>query len=241
MFRNPGRQGRPWIAPIPQIRIHAFAIFKSQPRSGQIFPGILSKSGQGEFEIPKKSKIGPKFALAGPRFDPNDQGLPCLTWHCQVLNPIFDFFANPIHSSKNSSRTLASPGLPGILSKSDRCEFEIAKKSKIGFQDRSWLAGCSVSEDQKDHFPLQTRRVPMSCPLNHKRFAGSGYTKECSPSASASDLEKRMAEMLAVREAQNAGNFSASTTARMAGPAAPAANQANAPSLPMQTGWSPRR
>ncbi len=66
----------------------------------------------------------------------------------------------------------------------------------------------------------------MSCPLNHKRFAGSGYTKECAPSASASALEKRMAEMLAVRDAQNAGNFSA----RMSEPA-PAAvkNQAKQP------------
>jgi hypothetical protein len=57
----------------------------------------------------------------------------------------------------------------------------------------------------------------MSCPLNRKRFAGSGYTKECAPSSSASALEKRMAEMLAIREAQNAGNFSA----RMSEPALP--------------------
>jgi hypothetical protein len=60
----------------------------------------------------------------------------------------------------------------------------------------------------------------MSCPLNRKRFVGSGYTKEAaSVSASASTLEQRMAEMLAVREAQNAGNFSA----RMSEPAAAAA------------------
>lgn len=72
----------------------------------------------------------------------------------------------------------------------------------------------------------------MSCPLNRKRFAGSGYTKEAaSVSESASALERRMAEMLAVREAQNAGNFSA----RMSEPAAASASAAGN-NQPAQTG-----
>jgi hypothetical protein len=50
----------------------------------------------------------------------------------------------------------------------------------------------------------------MACPLNRNRFAGSGYQKESSGESAA--LNDRLKEMMAVREAQDGGNFKPTTS-----------------------------
>ena len=47
----------------------------------------------------------------------------------------------------------------------------------------------------------------MSCPLNKNRWAGSGYEKPTTVSASSKELDTKMKQMLAEREKQDANLF----------------------------------
>jgi hypothetical protein len=46
----------------------------------------------------------------------------------------------------------------------------------------------------------------MSCPLNAKRWAGSGYVK-CESTAASKEADERMLKMIAEREAQDTRYF----------------------------------
>lgn len=53
----------------------------------------------------------------------------------------------------------------------------------------------------------------MACPLNRNKFTGSGYCKETSDVATAAkEMNTRLKEMMAVREAQDGGNFKTTTS-----------------------------
>lgn len=47
----------------------------------------------------------------------------------------------------------------------------------------------------------------MSCPLNRRRWAGSGYTKEASESPAAKELDTKMLEIQAARNLQDMKYF----------------------------------
>lgn len=50
----------------------------------------------------------------------------------------------------------------------------------------------------------------MACPLNRNKFVGSGFQKESSGESAI--LNDRLKEMMAVREAQDGGNFKPTTS-----------------------------
>jgi hypothetical protein len=52
----------------------------------------------------------------------------------------------------------------------------------------------------------------MSCPLNAKRFAGSGYVK-CAETTQSKETEERMAKLLADRNAQDNKYFPTTSSA----------------------------
>lgn len=56
---------------------------------------------------------------------------------------------------------------------------------------------------------MERQSKRMSCPLNRKRWAGSGYVKtaETSKTATATELEKRMKELCEARESQDVTYF----------------------------------
>lgn len=51
----------------------------------------------------------------------------------------------------------------------------------------------------------------MACPLNRKKFSGSGYSKE-DEGVGSKEVNGRLKELMAVREAQDGGNFKATTS-----------------------------
>ncbi len=52
----------------------------------------------------------------------------------------------------------------------------------------------------------------MACPLNRNKFAGSGYCKGDDASGASKEMQDRLKEMMAVREAQDGGNFKVATS-----------------------------
>ncbi len=54
----------------------------------------------------------------------------------------------------------------------------------------------------------------MACPLNRNKFAGSGYCKDenAASSTTAKEMNDRLKELMAVREAQDGGNFKSTTS-----------------------------
>jgi hypothetical protein len=72
----------------------------------------------------------------------------------------------------------------------------------------------------------------MSCPLNRNRWPGSGYVKDSAASVAAAQLNQRVEEMMAIREAQNKGDFSFKTSANVEAVAAVNAKLVKVPNLP---------
>jgi hypothetical protein len=72
----------------------------------------------------------------------------------------------------------------------------------------------------------------MSCPLNRNRWPGSGYVKDSAASVAARELNRRMEEMMAIREAQNNGDFSFKNSANAEAVATVNAKLVEVPTLP---------